>query len=104
MLSIIARCFVFASFLAGDLALGANLEAGKASSGNCIGCHGAKGISNSGGFPNLAGQKEDYLAAQMKAFRDKTRPSAIMGGMAAGLKDEDIANLAAYFASLKPCP
>ena len=80
-----------------------NPEAGKAASAVCAGCHGGKGISATGAFPNLAGQKADYLAAQLKAFREKTRPSPIMAPMAASLKDDDIANLAAYFASLKPC-
>lgn len=80
-----------------------NPEAGKAGSAVCAGCHGAKGISATGAFPNLAGQKADYLAAQLKAFREKTRPSPIMGPLAASLKDDDIANLAAYFSSLKAC-
>jgi len=81
----------------------ANVEAGKASSAMCAGCHGPKGVSAAGMFPNLAGQKEAYIAAQLKAFKDKTRVNPLMNGMAAGLKDEDIANLAAYFSSLKPC-
>lgn len=91
------------ALLSSNLALAAgNPEAGKAGAAVCAGCHGAKGISATGAFPNLAGQKADYLAAQLKAFRDKTRTSPIMGPMAASLKDDDIANLAAYFSSLKP--
>lgn len=69
----------------------------------CAGCHGAKGISAAGIYPNLAGQKADYLAAQLKAFREKTRANPVMAPMAAGLKDEDISALAAYYSSLKPC-
>lgn len=80
-----------------------NPEAGKAGSAVCAGCHGPKGISASPAFPNLAGQKADYLVTQLKALRDKSRPSPVMGPMAANLKDDDIANLAAYYASLKAC-
>ena len=94
---------LLASLLACNLAFAANPEAGKASSAQCVGCHGPKGISAVGTFPNLAGQKAEYLTAQLKAFRAKTRVAAVMNGMAGGLKDEDIDNLAAYFASLKAC-
>lgn len=89
--------------LSANCAWAGNPEAGKAGSAVCAGCHGGKGISPAAMFPNLAGQKADYLAAQLKAFRDKTRPSSMMAGIAAGLKDEDIANLAAYYSSLKAC-
>ncbi len=92
-----------ASLLMFNAAFAANLEAGKSASATCAGCHGPNGISASGAFPNLAGQKADYLTAQLKAFKAKTRVASIMNGMAAGLKDEDIDNLAAYFASLKAC-
>lgn len=103
MLRKVTVFFVLAGLWAGQPALAANPEAGKAAAGTCVGCHGPKGISAAGNFPNLAGQKADYLAAQLKAFRDKARPSPIMAPMAASLKDDDIANLAAYFASLKAC-
>lgn len=75
-------------------------EAGKAKSVTCAACHGGTGISPVGTFPNLAGQKEEYLAAQITAFREGTRVSTQMAPMVSGLSDEDIANLAAYYASL----
>jgi cytochrome c553 len=53
-------------------------------------------------YPNLAGQKEQYLAESLKAYRDGTRKNMIMAPMAAGLSDDDIKNLAAYYASLDP--
>ncbi len=94
---------LFSTFLASH-ALAANPEAAKATATTlCAGCHGPKGISPSGGFPNLAGQKEEYLATALKAYRDKTRNAPIMNNMVANLKDEEIANLAAYFGGLKPC-
>lgn len=75
--------------------------AGKAAAGTCASCHGAEGISGADIFPNLAGQKEGYLASSLKAYRDGTRENAMMSGMAAGLSDETIDDLAAYYTSLK---
>ena len=75
-------------------------EAGKAKSVTCAACHGGEGISPTGTWPNLAGQKEEYLIAQITAFRDGTRENAQMAPMVSGLSDEDIANLAAYYSSL----
>lgn len=85
--------FASSSAMAGDAA------AGKAKSVVCAACHGANGISMNPLWPNLAGQKEQYLAKQIKAFRDGTRKDATMAPMVAGLSDDDIANLAAYFAA-----
>lgn len=75
-------------------------EAGKAKSAVCAACHGGTGISPTPAWPNLAGQKEQYLIQQMTAFRDGTRQNAQMAPMVKNLTDEDIANLAAYYASL----
>jgi cytochrome c553 len=83
------------SSAAGDAA------AGKAKAAVCAGCHGANGISMAPIYPNLAGQKEAYLVAQLKAFRDGSRANAIMAPMAKPLSDADIDNLAAYYSSLK---
>ena len=80
--------------LAGDAA------AGKAKSATCAGCHGPEGISMNDMWPNLAGQKEGYLIAQIKAFRDGQRSNPMMTPMVAPLSDEDIADLAAYYSSL----
>jgi len=66
----------------------------------CSACHGLNGISVTDAIPNLAGQKVAYLEAQLKALKDGARKSQIMGPMAAQLNADDIANVAAYFASL----
>ena len=87
--------FTSTSALAGDVA------AGKAKAALCASCHGPTGISMSPLWPNLAGQKEQYLVKQIKAFRDGTRQDAMMAPMVAALSDADIDNLAAYFASQK---
>ena len=86
------------SVLAGDAA------AGKSKAALCFACHGVKGISTAPMYPNLAGQKETYIISSLKAFRDKSRNggmAAIMQMQAASLSDDDVANLAAYFSSLK---
>ncbi len=68
----------------------------------CSECHGVKGISVIANFPNLAGQKELYLTNQLKAFKAGKRKNLEMNLIAKQLSDTDIANVAAYFASL-PC-
>lgn len=73
---------------------------GKSKAGLCVACHGANGISVAPNYPNLAGQKAEYLEAQLKAYRDGERQNPIMAPQAASLSDQDIADLAAYYASL----
>lgn len=90
-----------AALAAAGSAGAADLEAGKAKAAICAACHGADGVSPNDLWPNLAGQKQGYLVKQMKAFRDGTRNDPMMSPMAKPLSDEDIENLAAYFASLK---
>jgi cytochrome c553 len=80
-------------------AMAADVAAGKAKSAICAACHGATGHSVNPLWPNLAGQKEMYLAKQIKAFRDGVRKDPMMAPMVASLSDDDIANLAAYFAA-----
>jgi cytochrome c553 len=80
--------------------LAADIAAGKSKAVMCAACHGNNGISMIPMYPNLAGQKEQYLVLQMKAFRDGERKNMVMAPMAAGLSDTDIANISAYYASL----
>lgn len=77
---------------------------GKAKSAVCSTCHGAEGIAIMPTYPNLAGQNAEYLESALKAYRDKQRQGGMAGIMqmqAANLSDDDIANLAAYYSSLK---
>ena len=79
-------------------------QIGKAKSAVCASCHGADGIALMPTYPNLAGQNEAYLVSALKAYRSKERQggnAALMHAMAANLSDEDIANLAAYYAAMK---
>ncbi len=83
-------------------ALAADPEVGRSMAESvCASCHGIKGISSGPGFPNLAGQKEDYLRTALSAYRDGSRKAPVMNGMAAHLTDREIAHLAAHFARLK---
>ena len=79
----------------------ADISAGMQASKSCVSCHGANGISANENYPNLAGQKSAYLEKQMKDFKDKKRVDPIMNSMSASLSDQQIANIAAYYASLK---
>jgi len=72
----------------------------------CQNCHGPNGDSTSGTFPRLNGQQADYIAAQLKNFRDHSRSDAhamaYMWGMASQLNDASIDGLAKYLSSQKP--
>ena len=79
---------------AGDVA------AGKTKAALCAGCHGANG---QGVPPNpaLKGKTEDELVEAMKDYKSGKRNNAVMKAFAVQLNDQDIENLAAYYASLK---
>lgn len=77
-----------------------NVEAGKTKAAMCAACHGANGIGASEAFPNLAGQHADYIVKQLKAFKAGTRTDPVMAPMAVGLSEQDMNDVAAYFASL----
>ncbi len=79
----------------------ADAAAGKAKAAVCAACHGAAGVSANPLWPNLAGQKDQYMLKQLKAFKDGTRKDPLMTAQAAPLSDADMENLAAYFAGLK---
>lgn len=69
--------------------------------GVCIACHGSDGNSVISLNPKLAAQHPEYIQKQLMEFKSGKRANAVMGGMAAGLSDEDMKNLAAYFSSQK---
>lgn len=78
----------------------ADIKAGEKKAAQCVSCHGAKGISTNSQYPNLAGQHAGYLKNQLNAFKGGSRVNPIMQGMATGLTEADIANLAEFFANL----
>lgn len=95
----LALAGAFGTAVAGDAA------AGKAKFAVCAGCHGPTGAGNEPlKYPKLAGLEEAYVAQQLHDFKSgkrQTPMAATMKAMTAGLNDADIANLAAYVATLK---
>jgi cytochrome c553 len=75
--------------------------AGKEKSQLCQGCHGEEGISIEGLIPKLAGQYGKYIAKELRNYQAGTRSHQIMNAMAATISDDDLADIAAYFASRK---
>ena len=76
--------------------------AGRAKSELCAACHGPQGIAIAPNFPNLAGQRADFLYWQLVEFKRGTLTESPMTPLVADLSDDDMRNLAAYYASLKP--
>jgi cytochrome c553 len=70
----------------------------------CAACHGADGNSGSPAYPKLAQQHPDYLVKQLQEFKSGKRANAIMSGMAAGLSDADMKNVAAWVGSKESKP
>jgi cytochrome c553 len=79
-----------------------NIEAGRELSKTCQACHGTDGNGiGDGQYPNLAGQYEDYLLHSLKAYKSGARNNAIMAGFVANLDEQQMADLAAFFAAQK---
>jgi cytochrome c553 len=98
--------FLFASLCVGlmapyAVASAADAAAGKKKAQMCSVCHGAIGISAVPDAPNLAGQPEIYLSNQLRAYRSGERRHEVMTVIAKPLSDDDIANLAAWFSSVR---
>lgn len=67
---------------------------------SCIDCHGADGNAPiDPTYPKLGGQYRDYLAHSLQMYRDGRRDHALMSNQAKELDDQQIADVAAYFAS-----
>ena len=81
-----------------------DISAGKTKSAVCAACHGADGNSPSDLYPKLAGQHASYLYKQLVEFKSGERVNAIMAPMVANLSEQDMADLAAYFASKETSP
>lgn len=82
-----------------------NSSAGQEKSARCMACHGAEGKATAPIYPNLAGQHAPYLAQALQAYKSGARSGGqaeVMKAFVAGLSDEDIDDLAAYYAGLKP--
>lgn len=78
-----------------------SIEHGEKKSAVCAGCHGEKGLAPAPLYPNLAGQNHAYLVKQLEAFQNGMRNDPIMSPIAKNLVEEDISDIAAYYASLE---
>lgn len=74
-------------------------EAGKSKAGTCVACHGQDGNSATPMYPKIAGQHPGYLVDQLKAYKSGERQNAVMQGMVSTLSEQDMQDLAAYYAS-----
>ena len=90
--------FLYTSFVQAS----GEVEAGKQKSAPCAACHGIDGNSVNPAWPNLAGQGEKYLINQLQLFKDKIRINTLMNPQAANLSEQDMLDLAAYYASQTP--
>jgi cytochrome c553 len=68
----------------------------------CVACHGTNGIGVTGDYPDLAGQKADYLARALHEYKQGDRKNAIMSTFVTGLKDEEIDEIAKYYSEQDP--
>lgn len=92
-LLIVSCLFITCAYAGGDP------EAGKQKSTPCAACHGADGNSVNPAWPKLAGQGEKYLVDQLQLFKDKIRINTLMNPQAVNLSEQDILDLAAYYAN-----
>jgi cytochrome c553 len=100
--AIIAACLTLFALLAHAAA---DLESGKTKAAACATCHGEDGKSPIATYPKLAGQNEAYLVYALKTYRANQRKgslASLMTAIAVVLSDQDIDDLAAYYAALKP--
>lgn len=98
MIAATAAAFVTAA-PAGSDAHGADIELGRYLSTECMTCHGTA-TSNST-IPKIVGLDQTHFVEVLRAYRDKALPNPVMQSIASRLNDEDVAALAAYFATAK---
>ena len=82
-------------------AVAQDATAGRAKAQACAVCHGPLGIASMPETPNIAGEPAGYLMRQLRAYRSGERRHEIMAVIAKPLTDADIADLAAWFSSIK---
>lgn len=82
----------------GDPFTQGSAEAGAGKAAPCTACHGPGGNSSNPEWPKLAGQNAAYTFAQLQSFKDGTRNNPLMSAQAAGLSEQDMRDLAAYYA------
>jgi cytochrome c553 len=92
-LSVLAAC--------ANVCAAGDVKAGRAKALMCQACHGLDGLSKVPDAPNIAGQPEPYLVAQLQAFKSGARKNDAMSVVAPSLSDADIEDLSAYFSAIE---
>jgi cytochrome c553 len=87
------------SLLSAGVRAEGNAATGQTKAAACVACHGVDGNSVNPEWPSLAGQHAQYIVKQLKAFKGGARKNDTMAPMALGLSDQDMEDVAAYFAS-----
>ena len=102
MKSLAAFAALIAAVVGTVPALAADPAAGKkVAQGTCAVCHGVDGIAKNPDAPHLAAENVEYLMRQLKAFKAGERKHEQMSIIAQGLSDEQMANVAAWYSSIK---
>jgi cytochrome c553 len=78
-----------------------DIKSGRTKALMCQACHGIDGLSKVPDAPNIAGQTEPYLVAQLQAFKSGARKNDAMSVVALSLSDQDIEDLAAYYSAIE---
>ncbi|MCE7901968.1 MAG: cytochrome c [Gammaproteobacteria bacterium PRO9] len=91
---------LLASVLASVTAVGAPGNGARVAE-QCVSCHGAKGISSGPLWPNLKGQRVDYLVKQLEDFKRGVRRDPMMTVLVQPLTEQDMRDVAEYFSTLK---
>jgi cytochrome c553 len=97
-------CLFTSGFLlaaSGSVCAAGDVKAGRAKALMCQACHGLDGLSKTPDAPNIAGQTEPYIVAQLQAFKAGARKNDAMSVVAPSLSDKDIEDLAAYFSAIE---
>jgi cytochrome c553 len=84
------------------LVAGGDAVKGKELAQQCAGCHGQTGVSATPAYPHLAGQVAAYTFKELHDYKDGSRQNPVMGSLAKPLSDQDMADLAAFYASVPP--
>ncbi len=92
------RISLFVLLLVAMPLMAQDAEKGKALSGTCMACHGMDGNSVNPIWPSIAGQHAQYIERHLKLFKSGERESANMAPMVATLSDQDMKDLAAFYA------
>lgn len=96
---VVSLSLLFTTLVSADGLVDGSSEAGAAKAIVCGACHGPGGNSVNPAWPSIAGQHAAYIVQQLKAFKSGARSNILMSSQAMLLTEDDILNLAAYYAS-----